>query len=59
MAQMKMTAMRGTIKNGEDRLTIRTPYRKGSRDVGSEEMGDSGIVLCSALDKARMKMRQT
>jgi len=56
---MKMTAMRGTIKNGEDRLTIRTPYRKGSRDVGSEEMGDSGLVQCSALDKARMKMRQT
>jgi hypothetical protein len=29
--QMKMTAMRGTTKNGEEMFTIGTPYVKGSR----------------------------
>jgi hypothetical protein len=35
-----MTAMRGTIKNGEEmQFTIGTPWRKGSREAGKDGTG--------------------
>jgi hypothetical protein len=38
--QMKMTAMRGTTKKGEEMLcTVGTPYSKGSRGTGDGGMG--------------------
>ena len=33
IALMKMMAMRGTTKNGEEMFTIGTPYEKGSREA--------------------------